>query len=363
VIDYSVQNKEVSTKKDPQLTKFFLIIPATIWLIIFPIVVKAQPEDQVVHEIILKGINLVILQEYDSAMSTYQKILEIKPDDPRVYFFQAAVLQSKMQDYETDFYEEEFNCLIILSIEKLEQWVKNEPENAWAYFYLGNVYGYKAIYEGRTGKWWSGFRNGRKSLNILKKCTKLDPELYDAYLAIGTYQYWRSSMTRNLWWLPFIGDEREEGIQKNKLVVENGVYGVYPSLNNLAWIYIDYKRPEEAIKYAQMGLVKFPRSRFFLWPMAYAYKHAGQLDKAGEIFKKILDSTKTFTVNNHYVEIVCRLEIAEIKFQGGDYESTKEHCSSLLSYSLSDKTKKRAKKRLKKARELIKWSDEQINTK
>jgi len=62
------------------------------------------------------GIKAGLQHEYDQAFTIFTNLAEESPNDPVGPFFAAAVMQSKMMDYETNKWQGEFNNNIDLTI-------------------------------------------------------------------------------------------------------------------------------------------------------------------------------------------------------------------------------------------------------
>ena len=58
--------------------------------------------------LILKGMDYTINTQFDSAMITYQEVIDLYPEHLVGLFYQATALQSKMMDYETNEWEDLF---------------------------------------------------------------------------------------------------------------------------------------------------------------------------------------------------------------------------------------------------------------
>ncbi|MDZ7264214.1 MAG: hypothetical protein ONB16_06485, partial [candidate division KSB1 bacterium] len=143
--------------------------------------------------LIQTGIELSIQHDYPQAESIFHKLIEAYPDHPVGYLFMAATLQSKMMDYETERWSEDFQRYIRLAIDTAEN---SKSQDLWAMFYHGSALCYLAFYEGRNGDYLKAINHGFSGIAILNRIVKIDPEFHDAYFGIGSYQYWRSQKTR-----------------------------------------------------------------------------------------------------------------------------------------------------------------------
>jgi tetratricopeptide (TPR) repeat protein len=131
-------------------------------------------------------------------------------------------------------------------------------------------------------------------------------------LGIGTYKYYRSKLSKNFSWLPFIEDEREAGINMIRQAIAKGRYGRYAAINGLCWILIAEGRPAEAGALVDSVLARFPTSRFFLWGAAEAAYQVGSYEKASMRYEQILRSLQEENRLTPYLEIAGRTRLAKV---------------------------------------------------
>jgi tetratricopeptide (TPR) repeat protein len=299
------------------------------------------------------GIEASVHHDYDQALSIFSHLYEQFPNDPIGPFFIAATLQSKMMDFETNKWQNEFYAQIENTEIRAKRLLQKDPHNAMARFFLGGALAYKGFYLARQKKYLSGIRVAIAAVNQLEKVVEIDSQMYDAYLGIGNYKYWRSRLTRMINWLPFFSDQREEGLRMIKVSLEKGTFTRWAALNDLAWIYIDREEPAKALGFAQMGLREFPKSRFFLWPAAEAYAQIGETLQARRIYEKLLLSVTSKSFNNHYNEILLHLKIAECAYDLREFKDARLHCEHVLTIEPDDEVKKRIESKIKKAKKLL----------
>jgi len=262
--------------------------------------------------LILSGIELSIQHDYSKAESIFLRLIKDYPDHPIGYFFMAATIQSKMIDYESDQWSQDFYQYIRLAIHCAEKnkFMKQEHD-FWSMFYHGSALCYLAFYEGRNGDYLSAIRLGLSGISILKEIIKRNPGFYDGYFGIGSYKYWRSQKTKYLNWLPFISDDREEGIDMVRQTIEKGKYTQHAAMNELIWILLDSGKADEAYSWALRGLKEFPQSRFFLWGAAKSSLTLENYSVAVIYFQQLLDSIIKAQFDNYYNEYICRIKLAQ----------------------------------------------------
>ncbi|MBN1997696.1 hypothetical protein JW935_09100 [candidate division KSB1 bacterium] len=288
-----------------------------------------------------------ISSEYDEALTILKKLELYFPDHPAVLFFHAATVQSKMMDWECTEQRQEFYDYINKTITAGKERYHQNPQNQNALFFWGAALSYKSYQLGREKKYLTSVQVGLKSLGLLKQLVRNDSTFYDCYLGIGSYLYWRSTITKKLTWLPFFADYRKEGIRYIEKAYTNGKWTKWAALNNLAWIYIEEKQFVKAISCANQGLEHFPQSRFFLWPLGDAQLGAQNYHSAIKTYEKILDSIQNTEYNNHYNEILLYLKICTCWAELGDKNKAAKLAAAGLQIvpqeSVQDKVKKHQK--------------------
>ncbi|MDZ7337262.1 MAG: hypothetical protein ONB30_01840 [candidate division KSB1 bacterium] len=305
------------------------------------------------NALVRRGIAFTVIHHYQQAQACFDSLATAFPTDPAGPFFQAALLHSRMVDYETDEGLGAFAALTDKAIRLASQRIASNPMDAWSHFFRGAAYGYRAFHAAREGRYLAAWQDSQSSIRDLEMAVRLDSSLADAYLGIGTYKYWRGKLLRYLSWLPFVPEEREEGIRLVRTAIEKGRYSRLTGLSDLAWILIDAGRLDGALACAHEGLALTPESRFFLWPLAEAYYRKGDHRKAVHWYEQLLASLLQESENNHYNEIVCRLKLAEAYTALGEEGMARLHAQAMLNLPLDEGIRRRAGKRLARARALL----------
>lgn len=305
--------------------------------------------------LIQTGIEFSIQHDYEKAESVFQQLIEDYPNHPVGYFFMAATIQTKMMDYESDRWSQDFFKYIHLAIEYAEKDKFNKREDEIrAMFYHGSALCYLAFYEGRNGDYLKALRHGLSGISIIKKVIKINPEFRDAYFGIGSYKYWRSQKTKFLNWLPFVSDDREEGIDMVRQAIEKGKYTRYAAMNELIWILLDWGNADEAYSWALRGLEKFPQSRFFLWGAAKSAVALEDYTNAVIHFQELLQSIINAPFNNYYNEYLCRVKLVQCFEKLERYSDASYQMEILESLPLAPEIEAKLKRQQKELSQLKK---------
>lgn len=304
-------------------------------------------------ERIEEGIGLALNGQYGEAFELFDRIIDQWPQHPAGYFFKSATLQYKMMDLEDYRWERDFYALLDTTEDLCQRILRINGEDTWAEFFLGGALGYRGAYQVKKGRWWSGFKNGRRAKVRLEKALRLNPQLWDAYLGLGTYRYWRSRMTRFLRWFPFISDEREKGIRELWLAAQRGIFSSATAKDGLVWIYIEEEEYGKALSLSQELCGLYPSGRGFLWGMARALWGKGDWKWAEDVYRRILNSVEAQEFDNHYNAVECRYWIARCLFNRMKYPNCIRECQTIFRYELDPSVRRRLKEILEETAQLL----------
>lgn len=112
------------------------------------------------------------------------------------------------------------------AIAAAEEWTRQEPRRAEAWFYLGGAYGARSQWRVLRGQVVAAARDGKRIKESLERALMLDPGLKDAYFGIGLYHYYAdvapaaAKLLRFLLFLP--GGARVQGLREMREARESG---------------------------------------------------------------------------------------------------------------------------------------------
>jgi tetratricopeptide (TPR) repeat protein len=299
---------------------------------------ESLPAD--IHQWALTTIENIYNEEFRAAEDEVRKIIKNYPNHPAGFFFMAAIMDSWMSTYMSDSRENEFYRFCELTIEKGDKYLKKEPDDQWAQFFIGGAEGYKGTYEARFDRWITAFRCGWKGVSILSQLKERNSGLVDILYGIGSYEYWRSALTKNLRWMPGVDDKRAVGIEKIKKAMDSGTYTRAAAAIGLVDIYINEKYFNPAIAIADKALLKFPRSRMFIFGKAKALLGAGNYDEAESLFRKVLLTAEKNPAGEHAIIAYCYFWLAKTFLQSARYAECISACDNMKKYQFNDDTKK-----------------------
>lgn len=305
--------------------------------------------DQKIDSTLKYGINQIILQNYSEAGKTFSDLDINYPRLPLGHIYLAALKIARSYDYGTDFDEEAIDSLLLLA-KKQSGELLNENDNIWNRYFLSLAEGYLAYFKALSGDWLNSLSEGVDALRDFENLLEQDGNFYEAFIAIGTFKYWKSRKTEFLDWLPGYTDERADGILLLEKAVSHRTYNTYLAINSLIWIYIDRKEYLKAEHIALNALNKYPGSRFFEWGLARAYEETDK-QKSIQVYREILNSLPDNS--NHYNEIILKHLMAQQYIKLNEFQEAAKLCDEMLSIKNLDKeTRSRLKNRIERVAQL-----------
>jgi tetratricopeptide (TPR) repeat protein len=331
----------------------FLFFPGLLTCQIFPIVE--------VDSLLRSGIDKIISQDYRGAEKVFLSLNSKYPDLPLGEIYLAANEITESVDLAVELNENFVDSLLSEAMEKTELLLDKDDESLWNNYYEALIHGYKAYYHSITGNLISAFADGVLSLRAFQICIELNENFHEAYIALGTYNYWKSAQSESFLWLPFVEDNRNEGIELLEKSIRNFSYNKHLAAYSLIWIYIDYQKIEKAANLAEQMLLQYPNSRFFRWALARAYQDLDK-EKAIKVFNEILNSLETLPFDNGFNKIVLKHKIAMLYYEMGNYQIVLKFCDEILDFKIkSDEIRKKLSDRIERTKALRETALDKLN--
>ncbi len=271
------------------------------------------------------------------------------PDHPVGYFYCGATLQAEMLDREDYSQSGRFYSFMDQSISVAESLQAAGTDDPWIYFYAGSSFLYRGFLKMKQGEWFAAYKDASHGVSLLETAVELDSLLYDALLGIGSYRYYKSARADFLLWLPFISDQREEGIRMVYIAVRKGLFIEHVGKDQLVWMLMDYGKLQEAFRLALENHRAYPESRFFRWTLASAALKNDSLEMSFHLYHGLLEEIKKLEAGNHFNEIECLVHMAEISGLRSDWQQAYRWSDEALRLRLEPEIRERARNKLKKA--------------
>lgn len=310
--------------------------------------------DEVVDSLLRTGIRYIVNQDYDSANKIFIKLDNEYPSLPLGKIYLAANKIAESYDYAEDFDETYIREKLESAKYQSEKLIESDESSIWYRYFYSLSEGYISYFEALNGSWFSALNTGINSITEFEEILARDENFFEAYIAIGTFEYWKSRKLEFMSWLPFSNDTKNIGIDLLIVAIDSSSYNSHLAVNSLIWIYIDQKKYGEAIKTAKIALKEFPHSRTFKWGMARAYEESEPL-KSINLYKEILNSYPDLKTGNYKNEITLKHIIAQLYAKMGEYKDAINYCDEILSMqNIPQKTLDELSERLERVKELRK---------
>jgi tetratricopeptide (TPR) repeat protein len=248
------------------------------------------------------------------------------------------------------------------AIDAAEQKKKKTNLTAYDYLYLGGAVGYRGIHKALTGNWMGAFVDGLKGKGYLEDALKLDPELYDVYYGLGSYHFWKSLKSKIFWWLPFVADNRQMGIDMIKLSIEKGRYAAEDAKLALVRIWVENKEYDKAFNQIDELEKTYANKPFILWLLGQAQMDNQIYDGAIDTYRNLLEALTSSPYHHAAGEVECRYYLAKAYYQNKDSESSLAQVDSVLAFDKNPKKDKQVKHFIGKAKDLKKKINKEAET-
>ncbi|MBI4726469.1 tetratricopeptide repeat protein [candidate division TA06 bacterium] len=307
-----------------------------------------------------RGLEILYQGQYQEAIDTFDVFISQHPKNPAGYFFKAGAYQLRSMSYETQVWDDTQALLLDSSLELSHKAVNRDRRDPWAFFIRGGTYAYRAAIKARAKDYFSALSNGLSAVSDLNKAAALDPQLYDAYLGIGSFHYFRTKAASILKWLPFIGDNREKGIAEIKTAMEKGRYSKVLAQNGLAWIYLDYEKYPLALEQAQQLEKSFPQNHIFFWIAPEVYRRTKQWDKGSAGYARLLKLLDQSQPMNNFNRVFVGSRLAKCYYQEKKYREALEASQKALGLALDERSAQRLKYERGRAFEVLKQAQKKL---
>jgi hypothetical protein len=285
--------------------------------------------DKFVDSLLTTGIDFIVEENYSDAEKVFTNLKNSNPNLPFGSLYLAATEIARSIDFFEEMNSEKVENLFEESEEIADSLYDEDEENIWHLYFEGLLAGYKAYYSALKGNYYDTFSDGYDSYSYFSQCLEQDTLFYEAYIAIGSFEYWMSAKTEFFSWIPFYEDNRANGISLLETAWKKAPYNSHLAAYSLIWIYINEKDYKKAIDLSEEELKKYPSTRFFKWGLANAYQYIDK-KKSIEILNQIYDSYQTTGGNITTQKIVIKHKIAMLENKLGNYDSALKLCNEIL---------------------------------
>ena len=181
-------------------------------------------------KLVTAGLDGIYRMDFDAADAAARAAMALDPGYPQAYLGAAA----------TDFIRyvygpaptddrllKSFEKKVGVAISVSESWLKAHPNDPDGLLVLGTGYGISARLALERREYLKGWRYGSRAMKYIRAAIKADPEIYDADLGLGMFDYYVDTIPRFAGWLAkiMLGGDRARGLRELRLAAEKGHFG------------------------------------------------------------------------------------------------------------------------------------------
>ncbi|HEV2493510.1 MAG TPA: hypothetical protein VG204_10635 [Terriglobia bacterium] len=269
-------------------------------------------QDQQDREMAHEGITLLMNGDPDAAIESFHQIQRADPQSPLGYLFEADATWWKIYlttgnlvdpdvfdvtRSSTSPYDAHFEDLVNIAIRKASRRVEAHQDEARNLLYEGMAYGLRGRFYGLRDSDLPTARAGKRMRALLLKAVGQDPNLNDAYLGLGIYNYFVDTLPTIVKLLRFLialpGGDRQTGLEQLRRAAEKGEL-----VRDEARFYLakDFSRPNER-QYAQSlelfkGLVHdYPQNMLWVLVEGSLEIRLGHQQQGEALYRRAFTST------------------------------------------------------------------------
>lgn len=273
----------------------------------------AQSPDSRHREIAQHGLDLLMNGDPDGATEVFYEIRRDDPQSPlgylleadatwwKIFFATGNLIDPDVFDVvstPSTPYDSHFASLIHATIDKSEARIRAGQDVARNYLYEGMAYALEARLTALRGKNLPTARAGKKMRALLLRALELDPQLTDAYLGVGTYNYFVDTLPTIVKILKFFiglpSGSRALGLEQLQRAADHGELtrgeaGFYLAKNISRGNERQYTKSLELF---EKLCHEYPRSPF--WPLMVGSLHLrlGHIDEGEARYREVYKMTK-----------------------------------------------------------------------
>jgi len=285
--------------------------------------------------LLFHGIQYSYEENYTKAEAVFREAMKVEPQNPAPYLLLASLYGLYMSDFSTDTLKEKFYAYCDTTVLMSKCQIESGDTSGLVRLWLAAGYGARAFYKIWNKNIISGTQDGLNSIDEFYKTIEIDSCIFDAYIGISGYNYFKY---RLISFLPWVEDSSWE--YEIKLACEKGKYLQITALAGYALLLNEEKRYSEACKVATQLVNKFPDSRTFRWIRVKNYCGMKEWELARDEYKKLLALTMEGQPGNFYNIGCCRIGLANAYFMLGETKECQTQCDSIFNLPDTPKTKK-----------------------
>lgn len=260
-----------------------------------------------------RGLDLLLNGDFDAAVDVFRKIGADNPDSPldslleadaiwwKIYLTTGNLVEPDVFEVgsnSTSPYDVQFISLVDKAISEAQANISAGQNVARSYLYEGLAYALRARLLAMRGSNLATARAAKKMRSLLLTALREDPNLRDAYLGLGLYDYFVDTLPAVIKLLrPFIGlpgGSRTRGLEE---IEYSAKYGELTRGEALFYLAKDYSRANEKQLAKSLELfaqlrTQYPRNGLWMLLLGSLEIHMGHAGRGEALYHELLDHTR-----------------------------------------------------------------------
>ncbi|HEX4047507.1 MAG TPA: hypothetical protein VH309_06715, partial [Elusimicrobiota bacterium] len=244
-----------------------------------------------------QGLGRLYSLDYSGSRAAFHKLIELEPDNPFGYLFEAGgIWWESSQEFglfqDTPALQGLFEADVAAAQTKADAYIdSDDPQmRADGYFVSGMALGTLGQWRLMKGHWIDAYFAGKKAIKHLRKCVKLDPDYYDAYLGLGVFDYQaaRLSGIAKLGFLLGVRGDEQRGLAEIRLAAGKSRYARRQASEFLLCIdLIDRRDFAASLSVLEKLRADFPQSPYYLFLEAQVRDRLGERSASQELGRRL----------------------------------------------------------------------------
>ncbi len=280
---------------------------------------------------------------FQQALENFERFIQKHPESLLGYFLQAetywSIFINKRENTEAEKHFIELSQKIIKMGEARLKRNKNDTDTL---LILAGLYSRWGLLEGSYNHRWEAITRSMKARTYFEKVVEINPEIYDAYLGLGLYDYFTATFpgyirvfSKVLFGL-YGGQEK--GLKELQLAMEKGTYSRDLAKFFLAFFYIKYEnKAPQALNLLKELADQYPENLNYLGLLAYCYKELKDYDNAIHTYRKILELAAAKEVYGEESLNITTYFFGESLRLAGKYEEAKKYFNDMIHTDSTDR--------------------------
>ena len=290
-----------------------------------------------IDELILKkGIDELYNYNFDQSLVYLDSVITINPEHPVPYFVKIA---NKWLNTQINVGFDSSYQVIYNEVEKVipiyKKLIKENPEKAEYYLYLGSSYGLKARVDIAKKDWFGVIWSGYIGLDNIQYAQKLDSQLYDVYMPIGLMEYYASISSKPVQWsasILGIKPESKAGIKHLELASQNSKYSWIESNTVLIYSYLYFENNlEKALEISVKMYKQFPGHPYFIFLYAESLLRLNKISAFENILIELYEKPNSYPkIQKNECELKLNYLLALYYFTKNNFNATLDRCKWII---------------------------------